>query len=423
MPTCGHIGIQTPKHLRSIVVQQFQIRRFFANFAVCKKTPDMRFAKLHLLGLCALAAATSVSCKKDVQVGQQTIPLVERILSGDERYNLQLMGLYREKSAEGAIAVVGNYSDCEVYAQQLLECDFFDNIDGSRKRDGLADFAGEKIVAYIDQANADFGGYARHENTSLLREITVRDFLMAADTACSIAAFDTLKMDKQPRAKIVILASPHMAEYGKFDVDTLTRSTKAFIKVISPIELVKERGGFIGVITDSTTCKSGIYEKVLDRATSHSAIQSFENDSTNVLKSFIDHYRTNGGEKQISTIVMDADQFEPARLRRELKEIMTVQSESNVASRKFISPDIQFIWLSELVAQECFRYMREENIFTHYIAKPSFAAYETIPVKGLDPLCYDSFTRFKDEYRYTRKDAADYTVVESAISIDYYVSN
>lgn len=383
----------------------------------------MRLAKSYLLSLCALAATMTVSCKKDVQVGKQTIPLVESILSGDERYNLQLMGMYSEKSSEGAIAVVGTKSECEIYCHKLLKSDFFDNIDGSSKPDALPDFAGEKIVAYMDQANSAFDGYARKENTSLLREITVRDFLMAADTACSIAAFDTLKMDKQPRAKIVILASPHMAEYGKFDVDTLTKSTKAFINVISPIELVKKQAGFVGVITDKATSESGIYEKILGKRTSHSAVQSFECDSTNVLKDFLERYRKNGGEKQIDAIVMDADQFDPERLRMELKEIMLVQSESNVACRKIISQDLKFITLSDLVAKECYRYLRDENIFTHYIAEPSFAVYETIPVKGLDPLSYDSAQKFTDEYRYTRKNASDYTVVESAVSIDYYVSN
>lgn len=383
----------------------------------------MRLAKLHLLSLCALAAAMTVSCKKDVHVGQQTIPLVERILSGDERHNLQLMGMYKEKSSEGAIAVVGTHSDCEIYCRQLLNSDFFDNIDGSSKPDALPDFAGEEIVAYMDEANAEYDGYFTHNNTSLLREITVRDFLMAADTACSIAAFDTLKMDKQPRAKIVVLASPYMAEAGKFDVDTLTKSTKAFIKVICPIETVKQKGGFIGVITDSTTCKSGVYERVLGKSTSHSAIQHLSGEDINILKEFIENYRKDGGEKQITSIVMDAEQFDIARLREELKEIMTIQSESNVACRKFISQDIEFINLSELIAKECFMYMRNENLFTHYIANPSFSAYETIPVKGLDPLNYDSARKFTDEYRYTRKDAADYTVVESAVSIDFYVSD
>lgn len=383
----------------------------------------MRLAKLNLLCLCGIAAVSISSCKKDVQAGRQTIPLVEKILSGDDTHELRIMKMYGVKSSDGALAVIGNRAECESYSRQLMESDLFDNISGHRHRDGLPDFAGETIAAYIDEANSDFGGYAENSHTELLREIAVRDFLMASDTACSIAAFDTLKMDRQPRAKIVILASPHMAEYGAFDIDTLIQASKAQMKVISPILLLKEKAGFVGVITDSTTCESGIYTQILKENTCHCAVQCMPSDSTNILRAFIGRYIRGGGEKQLSTLVIEDESISADRLSSELKEIMTVQTDSNVACRKFIGSGMSFINLKELVAEECFRYLRNENLFTHYISYPDFRAYETVPVKGLDPLCYDTPDSFNESYRYSRKDAADYTVVESAISIDFYLSD
>lgn len=173
-----------------------------------------------------------VSCRQKQVPSGSAVPYVARILgtpSSGEYTNLMAAD---GSNVSGAIAIIGSPLACIRLSEKFLTGDDFDNIDGRTAPDGLPDFAGETFISYIDGANAPYEGYVSSNNTLMLREIAVRNFLHALDTLASGSIFPDEERTPKPRAKMIVFASPLMKEYASQDIDTLLHVSGRDIPVV-----------------------------------------------------------------------------------------------------------------------------------------------------------------------------------------------
>jgi hypothetical protein len=180
-----------------------------------------------------LMVALVASCTRSKPSGSATIPYVENILADTTSAEYSLISSFDESDNQGCIAIIGTPEECFSISEELMSSDIFDNIDGRKAPDGLPDFAGETILSIIDEANSPYEGYLKAKNSEYLRELTVREVLASLDSKCDLSPFDQKHATKKPVAKIIILASPIMADYGFFDVDTIFRHADKDIPMIS----------------------------------------------------------------------------------------------------------------------------------------------------------------------------------------------
>ena len=176
--------------------------------------------------------------------------------------------------------------------------------------DGLQDFAGETIVSIMDMTNAPYEPYITTGNKAFLRELNVRNFIMAIQDNCAIGEYDRINSMKKASAKMVIFTSPEFEEFGMFDVDTLCRAAGKNIPIL-------------------------------------------------------------------------------------------------------VSPDDAS---DSLVVADCFRLMRQRNLFTHKVSSPSAKGYVTYPVAGLPASSYAGESSLSDSFKYSR---ADNSGVDTYVLVGY----
>jgi len=180
-----------------------------------------------------LISAIATSCVSSKPSGSATISYVENILADTTSAEYSLISSFDESDNQGCIAIIGTPEECFSISEELMTSDIFDNVDGRRVPDGLPDFAGETILSIIDEANSPYSGYLKANNSVFLRELAVREVLSALDPKCDLSPFDQKHSTMKPVGKIIILASPIMADYGFFDVDTIFRYADKDIPMIS----------------------------------------------------------------------------------------------------------------------------------------------------------------------------------------------
>jgi len=162
--------------------------------------------------------AGSISCSRKVEIGPDTIPFVNDLLTESLPELMDLASAAGQKS--GPIVVVGQPEECFALSEEFIGSDVFDNIDGHQVCDSLPDFAGERVVALLDYANAPYDSVLlRDGGKDILREITVR---------CALAAIDTTI-----GCKALVLSSPVMHEYGSRDVIDLFQRIGCNVPVFS----------------------------------------------------------------------------------------------------------------------------------------------------------------------------------------------
>ena len=142
-------------------------------------------------------------CGRRVESAPDTLGLVEDLISASSS-SLQKMARLAGKDS-GPIVIAGDPRLSLLLSEEMMLCDYFDNVDARRVSDGLPDFSGEVIVSILDFFNAPYDSIPdTDEGRIALREIAVRNALAALDTTL--------------RCKVLILCSPLLAENGGDDV-------------------------------------------------------------------------------------------------------------------------------------------------------------------------------------------------------------
>lgn len=345
----------------------------------------MKFFSICSLSLAFTAVLTFSGCKDTVDVGRGTVPFVEDLLSG-QNAGLSLLTDFNPRDSRGSIALIGPFEADSVLAARLLTADDVDNIDGRAVPDGLPDFAGEQIDIIADESCLNIPLSESEE----LRTAAVRTFMAALDTAFSLGAFDDERLQSKLPAKLVVYTSSINAEAGAFDVDTLCRSTECTIPVVFPSRVVigqqldrNIEHLHIAVLTDSLTAASGVYPRIFDEMSRSRGIlgtgcTAFYAGSSSDMNSILSLYKASGGNMPISALLIDDRSVNIEMLKTSLEEVLSVQNEANLNSRKLVTRDLTLVDVEKAVADECYRILRHRNIFTHNISYPVSKSFMTV---------------------------------------------
>ena len=341
------------------------------------------------LFLLTLLLLLPVACKHQVEVARQTVPVVREILSDRSDPRAQLLR-GRVPVSQADITIIGPEFTCDRLAEQLSFRDLQDNVDARFVPDGLPDFAGETFVCIED--TTPYREILEAQGAEALRQQTVFRVLAALDTAVHISPYDMEGLSAKASSKLVVLADPFLCEYGGSDVDTLFRSTLCRVPVISPIEKMidlafdrDERGDLsVGVLCDAQLDSAGIYEKIFARKAAErgrrgaSLVSIGVGQRDSALYRFLDRDQAAGYVKPLDVILVDDLSVDVEQLKIELAQIVSVMNESSMTLGRLVSRDFFFIDAMETVSGQCYSFLRENNMFTHNIAKPQVTVYRPV---------------------------------------------
>lgn len=356
-------------------------------------------------------ALAFTACSQQTQVGQQTVPYVKAILADRNSYEHGLIFSYDDTQCHALVTVIGSPDRASALADSFLSCDAHDNVDGRMAADGLPDFSGERIAVVLDQANAPYQGYLDAGNEQYLRELTVRQVVSAIDTLCYISPFDRNGMGRKSTSKLIVLASPYMSAYGRFDADTLFASAGVKSPVVCPIDEAfakvfshahSKEGLNVGVISSPGGMASGAYGIVFNKYARKYGLMGSEcvvfetGDAEDPLVEFTDKYLSAGYTDPLDAIIVDDFTLDVDEIRASQMRVTSVMSEESLTYSKLFTKDFMIYDTMSAATEACYRLMRERNIFTHNVAYPQGEAYLTV----LDP-------EFGAEDIYTRASGSD----------------
>lgn len=86
----------------------------------------------------------------------------------------------------------------------------------------------------------------------------------------------------------------------------------------------------------------------------------------------------------ISALVVDERSVDIEAVKASLEQVLTVQTEENLNSRKLITKDFEIVDMDKAVTDECYRILRKNNIFTHNISYPVSRNYITVKSTNSD---------------------------------------
>lgn len=344
----------------------------------------------------SLALILGVSCSQNQYSGLPAVADVEEILSSPNGSQYRLLASFDSESASGDIVAIGEPVKTARLVEHFITADFCDNVSGAPVPDYLPDFAGECIASILDIANEGYDSLFMAGQGVLIRSMAVRSVMAALDTACCLAPYDNEFRSYRPAAKAIVLSSPYMDICGRFDLDTLFRSTGADIPVIYPVRSAFARilSGArsplnIAIIPDASVSDPAIYLSIFKDFTNLKEYASSTCIPINPLRTgkdyfrdFIASYAASGETDRIDAVLIDDDSIDIDALQASYRSILETQSEENLEFRKYLSRDMRFVYALDCAAMECHSVFRARNIFTHYIAYPKASAYITKNLPG-----------------------------------------
>ena len=337
-----------------------------------------------------LLSVLFTSCREKAHKGRPTIGLVENILAEKVSEESLILKNIEARNVSGTIAVVGPSNLSYPLAMRFAGCDDFDNVDGRRISDQLPDFAGETIDMVLDEANFDYHSFVASGDTDSLRAVTVRNLLAVLDNKCYSSVYDLDNTLQKKSSKAVLFPSPYMSAYGAFDVDTLLRSRGIKLPVIFPARkafrtLLEKEGEelCVAVLTDSIIASDLIHKKIFEEVSKEMGISGaeckvFHSDTIDsVLDNVLRIYSQAGGSRCINAILVDDIHVYSSELRASLEELAVARDAESIAMRKLIAADCRVIDTSELSTEECYKALRNNNLFTHEVAYPRVNGFVT----------------------------------------------
>jgi len=396
--------------------------------------------KLRYIIIFGLAIILSFSCSKRKNVVNNSIPYLYKVLNDTSLAGHKALAAYNQFSTNGSIALVGSPESCIPIGEKLLTADVFDNVDGSRNPDGLPDFAGESIDSYMDLANVPYKGYLDNGSETLMREIVVRNVLFALDTLYNINSFDTEnKVTKLP-AKLVIITDPITCEYGKYDVDSMFHAVGKKSPVIYAAQSMFNQAFKsgksdlnIGVMADNEVIASGAYSIIFNnivksKGDNSSKLHIFStnsgsNTSVDRFLTFLDMYKNAGNSDKLDVLLIDDPLISLDSLDVVLSTIRQAATERMHSYNKLLADNFSFVDMPSAVAKDCYKYLRDKNMFTHNIAWPTANGYVSVPISGLESGSYDSKGGFEDGYKFSRETYSDTDTYTFLKYDDKYLNN
>lgn len=331
------------------------------------------------------------SCNGIKGVFNKNHSLVDEILSDKQSAELSLIQGFNPELSDADICIFGEPDRVKAFADKFATDDFRDNITGKLRRDSIPDFSGETFACILDSANLGYGECFASGNTERLGEITIRCGLMALDTVCHVSNYDDKGLSRKRTAKVIVVASPYLSAFGEPSLDTLMSRGGASIPVMGTFDsmcdrLFRTRKGSlnVGVITSREYVDKGIYEKIYQEyarkySKTDCSICEFECfDRKDPLKEFIVHYTQSGGSHPLDAILIDDYSIEVPLMNRSYKRLTSVMSGESVKYGKYLANGFEIYDGESTVVQRCYRYLRDNDLFTFAISYPVVDYYHTV---------------------------------------------
>lgn len=314
-------------------------------------------------------------CNAPVGTLKPVVPLVGEILADKYCPEYGILESCAVPDKYGAVFILGEETDCEVFSSALLSCDSRDNIRGNYAPDGLLDFSGERICSVVDFAGGDYSSYPASGLDDSLATQMVRLSLLAIDTLCYMSPYDLKGLAEQPRAKIVLLASSYADTYGMYDVDSLFNASGCGVFVVNPLTEMKKSAfskgaANVGVLAPAENLSSGLYKDCVAFPAA--------GKGRDVLTGFLDSYLAAGYSKPLDALIVDDYSVNCDSLASSLARIRSVMNEESVLYSPLISEKFRIIDPRTVVCSVCFDILRRDNLFAHRISMPRFEKYMTV---------------------------------------------
>ena len=318
----------------------------------------------------ALVAAFAISCRVKGPEPRPAVPLVYIVASDSSG-----LGRIAERAGHvgenGRIALFGERSEGIYLSRRFQSVDRRDNIDGRFLRDSLPDFSGETFDVIMDAYNEPYASFLSDSaGIDSLREAAVRGALFAWDTLS--------------QAKVIVFTSPLQARYGMFDVDTLQQLKGGICRLMSPVqESLKAavRGGAknIAVWASDPVRESGVYESVFEEMGFEGSVVSITPDPAldicTEFRSVLRQYRLTG--RKLDALILDEYGMDPAPLWSEIPIIRRAATEEEYAFSAMLPQNFQILNPGDCIVDALYVLLREENLFTHRIHRPSVRYFIT----------------------------------------------
>jgi len=118
--------------------------------------------------------------------------------------------------------------------EMFLTSDFFDNITGEEKPDGISDFAGEKFQMLLDYANSPYIDFYRDSaGINILRDVCVRNTLHLMGEDYYIIPDDRIPTGVREPVKLVVNTSDLSCLFCQDDLDTLMEMSGTGVKSLN----------------------------------------------------------------------------------------------------------------------------------------------------------------------------------------------
>ena len=331
--------------------------------------------------------------KKAETFAEPPVPYVSSIINDTSSAEHRLITGYDAKDRANAIFVFGSRSRTQAVAQVLTECDAYDNVDGSSNPDGLKDFAGETICTVANFSN--FGEMVNDGRFQDLRELTARNVLAAMDTLCYVSPYDRSGMGKKPLAKLIILGSACMTQYGQYDVASLFNALNCHLPVITPMQLIADEAVEInkgkkilsvGVLAGNAPVDlygPYIRSKAIREGIDSVLCVGFKvPEGEDPLLSFLDRYSELGIKQPLDVILVDDLGVDLEVFKESLQHITSVMNAESLTYGNLISPGFRIIDSRSRICKATYSILRKENLFTHFISQPRKLDYMLITKEG-----------------------------------------
>ena len=323
-----------------------------------------------------------VSCHERQAVVRDTIPYVKQ-LAVDTAGTFSLVKTYRSAGTKGSIAVVGEPEAAARLASFLLSADEVDNIDGKPIPDRLPDFAGETFDILLDLYNAPYVRMAASSPDSL-REVTVRNAVIAVDTVAYSNALDPNSRLAKRRAKVFVLSNSLLSEYGKFDVDTLFKMGGREAIILTPVEAMLQEAAQAGCKSVAVWAPAearSAYEnaaKVVAPGMDVTVVSTTGNGLLRpAFRDMLRIYRSLKPGTNLDAVLLDSFTADLEDLNAEKEHIHRQITEEDMAFDRILMPHFHFIEPNASLTGALYRLLRERNLFTHDIAYPTVRYYQT----------------------------------------------
>ncbi|HWA98194.1 MAG TPA: aspartate/glutamate racemase family protein [Pirellulales bacterium] len=272
--------------------------------------------------------------------------------------------------------------------EAMLTIDHYNNVTHQPKPDGRPDLENERFIYLADQANMPYGNYCAAGNEPYLRELIVRDALfLLGQRYWSDPKAREPRFDKPP-IKAIVIACNTATAYGIGDIRTLTERLGLPVPVIGVIEAgasgVVERlpttaePDAVAIYATVGTCSSGAYPRTIERMAGRAGRRvgtivqhgspglaaAIEGTAGNVddciradLIALVESYRTAGGERPISTVVLGCTHYplEKARISKAFEQLREVRDPAgNAPFRNAIAADLTLVDPSQQTARQLY---------------------------------------------------------------------